>query len=185
MSKKNARKNAESPYPIDPKTGRPKIQPQDRKPNQKNTSFEQKADLATRMSDLPVIGSVVRMLLRLHPVLQMALWLIITGIFGWLMVDLLVGRLPTIIGYTEDNIFVAFSFSVLIVAMAPIVISRNWHHMMRPVAVTALCWVVYPDVMPMVLFVGLIRIYIGEIASTSLWPAKYATSTQGAAKKRS
>lgn len=188
MPKKNHDSaSTEEAHPIDPKTGRPKTPPRDRTPKRAKATQgtdQHNGDLATRLTGLPVIGTMVSALLRLPPAAQIALWLVACGVFAWAMVELLVAQMPTIIGYTEENILIMFSASVLIVTIAPILATRNWRHLMRPAAVTALCWVTYPEVMPMVLFIGLIRIYLGEIASTSLWPSPRVRDEDPAAKKQ-
>lgn len=193
MSKKNTRTAASAEkteeYPIDPKTGRPKVVPQDRKPKKqkqaKAAQQEESPDAAARLTGLPVVGPLLKMLFGFPVYAQRALWLVASGAMAWLMVQLLVITLPEIIGYTEENVLMMFTASVFTVAVAPILLTRNWHHLLRPLAVTGLAWAVYPDAMPIVLFIGLVRIFIGEIASTSLWPAADEPAEDKHAKKRS
>lgn len=195
MSRKNTHTTAPTEkveqYPIDPKTGRPKATPKDHKSKKRKQSkpktaetSESKQDLATLLTNIPGLGALFSMLFRFPPHAQRALWLVSSGAVAWAMVQLLVVTMPGIIGYTEENILTMFSASVFIVAVAPILATRNWRHLLRPVTVTALCWAVYPEVMPMVLFIGLVRIFIGEIATTSLWPSTAKPSEDPHAKKR-
>lgn len=178
-------------YPIDPKTGRPKATPKDHKGKKQKRSQsetaespEPKRDVATWLTSLPGLGTLFSLLFSFPPHAQRALWLVSSGAVAWAMVQLLVVTMPGVIGYTEENILTMFTASVFIVAVAPIIATRNWRHLLRPVAVTALCWAVYPEAMPIVLFIGLVRIFVGEVATTSLWPSTTNPPEDSHAKKR-
>lgn len=185
MSKKQTRSTTPEAHveehPIDPKTGRPKAAPADRKPKRtkrdkgaetsEKPSQQRGSDLVNTIKGVPVLGSLVSLVVSLPLMVQRGLWLGFSGVMAWAMVQLLVVTMPSVIGYTEQNVMIMLTGSVFAVAVAPILLTRNWHHLLRPLAVTALVWAVYPDLMPFVLFIGLIRIFNGEIATTSLWPS--------------